>query len=136
MKNKLELGLLIIIAGIFLFSIMTLFNKPNNENLNSLARISESTVTVKIEPEKFADNNFYFKINLDTHSADLSKLNLRELIILEYEGKIVKPADTPKLQGHHNSGDLVFNLDKKPEKFTIKIKDIPDLPLRIFEWGK
>ena len=74
------------------------------------------------------------KIDVNTHIADLSKFDLKQLTTLEYNGKYIKPIDVPNLKGHHSSGILMFNVGDDIKGFIIKIKGIPLVEERIFKW--
>jgi len=39
------------------------------------------------------------------------------------------------MSGHHVYGQLIFNLDAMPGSFTIKIKGIPLVDERVYQWS-
>ena len=139
MSKKLYVLIVIILVIAVTFMIFFVGKVENNSNvndrsLNSETKISESTVTIELTPSKLDDKNFYVDISVSTHSVDLSKFDLKKLVKLEFDGEYLFPVSAPKLEGHHSSGALVFDVGELPNNFKIKIEEIPDLPIRIFEW--
>ena len=65
---------------------------------------------------------------------ELSAYDLKEITFLEFEGKSLKPTESPQMQSHHNSGTLVFDVGKEMESFAIKIKGLPEIGERVFNW--
>mgnify|MGYP001603549517 FL=1 len=124
---------IVLIAGIlFIF-----FGENEQVTFNKFefnSETSESTVTIDLVPKSFNENKLYVDIRLDTHIVDLSKFDLKKVVTLEFDNKFVNPISAPELTGHHSSGTLIFEIDEKPETFKIKINDIPDIPVRNFEW--
>jgi len=39
------------------------------------------------------------------------------------------------MSGHHASGQLIFGLGVMPDNFTVKIKGIPSVSERIYQWS-
>ena len=97
-------------------------------------KTSEGEVTVDLTPKEFNGGKFYVNIGVNTHSVDLNGFDLKELVKLDVNGEVIKPISAPELNGHHNSGTLVFEVEDKPKNFVIKIKGLPDTNERIFEW--
>ena len=97
-------------------------------------KTSEGEVTVDLTPKEFNGGKFYVDIGVNTHSVDLNGFDLKELVKLDVNGEVIKPISAPELNGHHNSGTLVFEVEDKPKNFVIKIKGLPDTNERIFEW--
>ena len=91
-------------------------------------------VSISLRPIKIENNLLEMEISANTHSVDLSQFDLEKITTLEYNGKVTFPVSTAKLNGHHSSGTLTFKTDGKINSFTIKIKGIPKVEERIFEW--
>ena len=122
---------IVLIVGILLI----IFGKNEQLAVNEFkTETSESTVSIDLVPKTFNENKFYVDISLNTHVVELSQFDLKKLVTLEFDNKIVRPISVPELTGHHSSGTLIFEIDKKPENFKIKISNIPDMSVRIFEW--
>ena len=122
---------IVLIVGILLI----IFGKNEQLAVNEFkTETSESTVSIDLVPKTFNENKFYVDISLNTHVVELSQFDLKKLVTLEFDNKIVRPISVPELTGHHSSGTLIFKIDKKPENFKIKISNIPDMSVRIFEW--
>jgi len=130
-------GLIYSLSGFFTSPAPTKVNvnaAPENSDSKFATKTSESTVTVDLTPTKFENGKLYVDIGVDTHSVSLDNYNLNEIATLEFEGKSIKPVSAPKLSGHHNSGQLIFDAGKKPANFKIVIKGLHDIPERVFEW--
>ncbi len=143
-KKKVILNyiLLIVLVAIISFALIffikyltTIGTKASTNEFKSILIGSTDTESVSIElkPLGFLNGKLEVSININTHSVDLTKFNLKEIISLEYNGKIINPIEVPVLQGHHVSGKLVFNMEET-KSFTIKIKGIPDIEERVFSW--
>jgi len=75
-------------------------------------------------------------MSVNTHSVDLSQFDLKEIITLEYNGKIEKPISAFSLQGHHSNGKLLFNVKEELTLFSVIIDGIPKVNKRVFTWEK
>lgn len=75
------------------------------------------------------------QVGMNTHSVDLGQFDLKEVTVLEYNGKVTKPVEAKEPRGHHAYGKIVFIIEEEPERFTIRIKGIPNIPERIYEWS-
>src|SRR3989338_1779623 len=131
------IGFVIIIVLVLVFTL-----KPSISNDNATKQVnlydtksSESEVTIDLTPTEFKDGKFYVNIGVDTHTIELDQFNLNELVELNYNNKIIKPESAPALKGHHNTGVLLFNTGTKPDKFSIIIKNIPNINERAFTCG-
>ncbi len=95
-------------------------------------------VSFKVTPLDFSFNKpVEFEIRIDTHSGSLD-FDLSKISILEDEkGNKYQPLffqGSPP-GGHHRSGTLFFpKLEILPKKIKLTIKDIVNLPPRVFEW--
>ncbi len=92
-------------------------------------------VAIEIIPLGFNNEIFEFKLSANTHSVDLSKYNLKEIITLQYEGKTIKPIEAVKMSGHHSSGSITFEINHEPKEFKLIITSMSLLQERIYEWN-
>lgn len=97
--------------------------------------MASGDAVVELTPE-FDSNRLVVKFSVNTHSVSLGSFNLKDITILEYEGKTIKPLKASRIGGHHSSGTIVFDTGKDIRSFTIRIKGIPDVNERIYEWNK
>ena len=150
-ENIILIGLLILVIGGLIYSLggfgffkagpskesktAVKSNVINPIQSESNKKVSESSVSIDLALKEFKNGNMYFDIGVNTHSVDLSPFDLASLTVLEFEGSSIKPSSAPKLSGHHNSGTLIFNTGKELKKFKIRIKGIPDIEERFFEWS-
>lgn len=127
-------AILIVIGVVFVGAWFK--NQPQQENSLSSYQTqeSESTVSVVLTPINFDGENFYVDIKLDTHSVELNQFDLTEITTLEFNGNFFKPVTAPRLQGHHSSGELIFRTNEELKNFKITITDLPEIPIRTFEW--
>ncbi len=91
-------------------------------------------VLIDLTPKEVINNKLIVNIGVNTHSIDLDQFDLVKITTLEFEGKTFNPVIAPKLSGHHSSGNLEFDVQDRISKFTIKIKGVPKVEERIFEW--
>lgn len=156
--EKIIVGTIIIAgAGLLIFSIIGLVDTlsvgspaktPKNTELtptptasnavpsaNALSRTSEGEVSVELLPKEYKEGKFIVGIGVNTHTVgDLDQYNLQEIITLITKGKSYKPISTPSLSGHHNSGELVFELPQEPTEYQITIVGLDAVPTRNFNW--
>ncbi len=116
-------------------------NNINNKNIIAPAFKTISTgsldsgdTTVDLTPAGIKNGKFEVDVSINTHSVDLSQFDLMKIILLEYDGKTIKPVSAPKLSGHHSSGTLIFDTGMEIKSFKIIIKGIPAVEERVFEW--
>lgn len=96
-------------------------------------QISQGTVTLELQP-RWEDGRLMIGIAATTHSGDLSEINLQRQVRLVVEGDSLAPEDTSALRGHHAETVVAFKLARRPQLFTVVIRDVPDEPLRILKW--
>jgi hypothetical protein len=113
-------------------------NETSNFNVSYKAISSGTTgsgdVSIELEPIDVSENSMKVKVSINTHSVDLGEFDLMKITTLEYNGKTVQPTSAPSLGGHHVYDTLVFDTDERPGSFTIRIKGIPKVQERIFDW--
>ena len=92
-------------------------------------------VSIDLTPHaSLEDGKLVVDIAVNTHSVNLNGFDLRETTILTSGAASLRPVAAPKLEGHHNSGKLVFESGTMPQAFTIRIRGIPALEERVFTW--
>jgi len=116
-------------------------SETNNTAKNSFGPISSGTTeegdtAIELTPHEIESGRLSVDFSSNTHSVDLSDVNLKQAITLNFNGKEIKPITAPTLKGHHNSGTLVFPVDANLNTFSITITGIPKIQERIFEWNK
>jgi len=135
MKNKnLIIPITVFAILAIFFSVFYAFNPKEPVDKISETKTSQGEVTIDLTPQEYRNNILYFQIGLNTHSVNLENYNLREHIILVYDGKTESPKEVPKLVGHHNNGIMSFKTEYKPKEYLIKISGIPDVQERVLEW--
>lgn len=102
------------------------------------AKVTGSTepgdALVELTPEN-EGNRLVVKFSINTHSVRLSSFDLKDITTLEYEGKTMKPVTASRIGGHHSSGTIVFDTGKDISSFTIRIKGIPNVDERVYQWN-
>src|SRR3989338_4799068 len=143
--EKIIVGIIVFLgAGLLIFSLVGLMDTLNISNqststsqrelmpppavsnttlpTDSLTRTSEDEVSVELVPKEYKAGKFIVSIGINTHTINnLEQYNLKDIITLTTDGKSYNPVTTPTLSGHHNSGELVFELPQEPTQFQITI---------------
>jgi len=94
----------------------------------------QGDVEITLTPA-YQNGQLVFSLSANTHSIDLSQFDLKKLTLLTVSDKEFTPVSSSVLQGHHSSGNIVFSLDQKPEKFSVMIQGIPQLQTRTYVWS-
>lgn len=97
------------------------------------SQTSRGTVTLEVRPA-WKDGGLEVHISANTHSVDLSTLDLKDLARLVVGDTALSPESAGALSGHHAETKLLFPLEERPESFAIEIRDVPDVPLRVLKW--
>jgi hypothetical protein len=100
----------------------------------STGSVDEGDVLMELHPQPVQKGRLIVKVAVNTHSVDLSQFDLKKITVLEHEGKIFKPVEAYKLGGHHSYGKIVFDTGEAINRFKIKIKGIPLVQERVYEW--
>ncbi len=104
--------------------------KPSNTKTSDAGEVS-----VELTPKKFENGKFYLSMDVNTHSVSgLDKYNLKEIVALSYKGKSYKPVAVPVVNGHHNSGEIMFEMEEEPKEFKITITGLAAEGIREFSW--
>lgn len=114
-------------------------DKDNSNDKSGYQTVSTGTtgpgdVSMELTPQEINNGQLQVEIAVNTHSVDLNQFDLKEITTLEFDDKLIKPALAPALSGHHDSGTLVFEVDDELNSFIIKIRGIPKVEERVFEW--
>lgn len=138
-------GALIAVFGIVIYTIFSLTSNPapvpaaadNPQGFQTISSGSTDPGSAQVDLTPKGVENGQLKVDfvINTHSVELSQYDLTKITALEYGGKKINPASAPKLQGHHGSGTIVFNVGQDLNKFKIIIAGMPNVQERIFEWG-
>ncbi|HLD43651.1 MAG TPA: hypothetical protein VJB08_06745 [Candidatus Nanoarchaeia archaeon] len=115
-------------------------NQPDGfAQVNGFATIGSGStdqgdVSIDLTPVK-GGKQLKVLVTANTHSVDLSQFDLREITILEYDGRKIQPSAAPKLSGHHANGEIIFDVSVPSDsEFTIKMRSIPKEEERVFTW--
>jgi len=103
-------------------------------DLKSSGSTGAGDVLVELTPHKMTNGKLEVDIVVNTHSVTLTEFNLKEITMLEYDGELIKPIETPSLSGHHSSGTLVFDIGANVDAYTITIIGLAKVEKRIFTW--
>jgi hypothetical protein len=103
-------------------------------NTISTGTTDPGDVSVDLMPRGVVNGKFQIDFVINTHSVDLNQYDLTKITTLYIDNKAYYPEEAPKLEGHHSSGLIVFNTGKDSSSFSVKIKGIPKVEERVFEW--
>ena len=97
-------------------------------------RRNEGAIRFQLTPRGVEDGHFRVDIRVDTHSGDLSNLNLKKQLRLKAGGRSYSPVTDVRLGGHHSGGTLIFPLKEAPERFEIVILAVGTMGDLTFKW--
>ena len=129
------------IKGITLITLTIAVILPNvllsSENYDRKSN-KENRVRVDVLPVQLQFNKtIRFDVKMNTHSVKLDNNFLVDSLLIDSEGIEYKPLKwegTPP-GSHHRSGMLEFpSLTGKPESVTLIIKNVSNVPKRIYQW--
>jgi hypothetical protein len=99
----------------------------------------ENRVRVDVRPVQLvAGEPARFEIRMNTHSEELSQDLVAVCTLKDNQGREYQPInwDGSPGGGHHRQGILEFpELDTNTASITLIIREIADVPERIFEWS-
>lgn len=137
--SLLGLSIIIVLASYWYSSSSLPVPVNGNSNTSAFQTITSGSTDpgnaqVDLTPKGVENGQLKVDFAINTHSVTLSDYDLAKITTLGYDGKKINPVSAPALQGHHNSGTLIFNVDKNLNKFKITIIGIPNVQERVFEW--
>jgi len=94
---------------------------------------SAGEVTLDVQP-RWAEGKLVLDLSANTHSVDLSGLDLTASIRLEVGEATITPSEAGSLDGHHARASVTFVLEAAPAQFSVVIRDVPDIPVRTLTW--
>jgi hypothetical protein len=139
------LSVLLGVAGVLALSIIPGFWKDNPSDAfarvsdqekfstKSTGSLEDGDVEIELTPS-IDGSRLTVKVGMDTHSVNLGDFDLAEITTLEYGGKTIKPVKAKKPRGHHSYGNIVFDVGEELSSFKIRIKGIPRMQERVYEW--
>jgi hypothetical protein len=145
-KTKLLVALSFVgfLAVYFVSSGNSFLNFPvsiANAETKSLDKIigvkksDQGDVVVNLEPRKYKDGKLTVRLQLETHNVDnLGTYDYKKIIQLESGDQKISPSSVPRIGGHHNTGDLIFNIDNLSDQIKIKVSGLNRPGVREFSW--
>ncbi len=97
------------------------------------SQASAGEVTLDVQP-RWAEGKLVLDLSANTHSVDLSGLDLTASIRLEVGEATIEPSEAGSLDGHHAKASVTFVLEEAPTQFSVVIRDVPDIPVRTLTW--
>jgi hypothetical protein len=101
---------------------------------SSTGTMADGGVKMELEPYSFENGVFRVKFYANTHTVNLGRYDLMELMHLEYEDVGYKPVSVDKMRGHHSGGVIEFRVPEVPDHFRILVRGLPNMENRVFEW--
>jgi hypothetical protein len=89
---------------------------------------------VELTPVISNEGILLVKFKINTHTIRLSQYDLQKITTLEFHGKSFKPVKVSMIGGHHSLGTIVFGSVDNIDSITVRIKGIPKIEERIYEW--
>lgn len=115
---------------------MTQQDETQNFDTKSTGEMGSGDAVVELTPQIKDGNKLLVHFSANTHSVRLGSFDLTKITTLEYEGKILKPVKAGRLGGHHSTSVIVFDTGDDIENFIIRIKGIPKVEERVYEWNE
>ena len=123
------LAAIIVIVGVSITLEANAYERiSNREN-----RVRVDVVPVQLEFGKSAK----FEIRMNAHSGDLSQDLVSVSTLKDDNGREYRPVDWQgsPTGGHHRTGVLEFpTLNENTKSVTLVIRDVANVPERIFKW--
>lgn len=95
---------------------------------------NQGDVSFQLTPRGIVGDRFVIDFRVDTHSGDLSEIDLKQAVTLQVGKERYFPTVATSLQGHHAQGSLQFSVIAVPERFAIVITGVRDMEDLRFEW--
>ena len=105
----------------------------NAQDSGFVKQTSNGRVTLELSPQ-WRDTVLVVQVRANTHAVELNTVNLSEQARLVVAGTEIAPLSAGRLSGHHAVAEVVFRLDTRPSRFTITIRDVPDVAVRTLTW--
>ncbi len=97
-------------------------------------RVSEGQVTLEVRP-RWSGGELVLQIAANTHSVDLSTVELMDAVRLLVDGREVEPDAATTLAGHHAVARVTFSsIATPPPAFDVRIRGVPDVAERTLSW--
>ncbi len=97
------------------------------------AQTSAGRVSLEVLP-RWESGRLVFTLQANTHSVDLSGVDLRAAMRLRLGDRVLEPVQAGSMQGHHARAEVAFALDAPPQAFRLEIRGVPDVPVRTLAW--
>ncbi len=117
--------------------------KADEGTESTLTRIdSQGAVGIEVTPlpEKSSSDELVFEIVMNTHSVDLLQYQLNELAELSFGATNTTAGEfeweLSSKDSHHLVGYLKWMGPVMEDNVTLEIKNIDNIPSRVFEWEK
>ncbi len=120
------------------FTVFNYLNRPSlfpakNYDTITTGTTAEGDVEISLTPS-VDRNQIIITAVLNTHSVDLSQFDLQKSVQLAYGSKTIFPRSAFTLSGHHASGQILFDVGKYINSFTITVSGVSIIPERVYSW--
>jgi hypothetical protein len=135
MKSLRSLSLLPMLC---IFALITMIALPTDVRAYETKSNRENRVRVEVRPVNLTPGEpARFEVRMNTHSVNLGHDMVAVSFCKDDQGREYRPLSwqgSPS-GGHHRSGILEFPaLEGNPNRVTLVIKNIANVPERTFEW--
>jgi hypothetical protein len=97
-------------------------------------RSSRGEIAFDLTPREPTDGRFTIEIRANTHSGDLTDLDLTKIVALEVGDKTYRPVSATTLSGHHSEGSVTFEIAHLPDRFAVTMTGVRKMGQLRFEW--
>jgi hypothetical protein len=126
--------MLSLILGVLLMSLTcTRSTQKADMTAAEYETTSSGDIAFRLTPRR-SDGRLILDIQADTHSGDLSELNLKDLVVLRADGRSYRPVESASLTGHHAQGMVTFDVPGSIERFSITIAGVRGMSELTFDW--
>lgn len=143
MQTRMILGLVLVGLIILAVSCSTVDEKERAaqapavkdevHGMKTLGTTATGDVEISLQPTRDPDGKLRVALSANTHSIDLSAIDLQESVTLVHNGRRLPPISAPALSGHHARGDILFE-EGIDAPFTILIRNVPAIDERVYSW--
>jgi hypothetical protein len=121
-----------------IFALITMIALPTDVGAYDTKSNRENRVRVEVRPVNLTPGEpARFEVRMNTHSVNLGQDMVAVAVFKDDQGREYRPVNwqgSPS-GGHHRSGILEFpTLEGNPNRVTLVIKNIANVPERTFEW--
>jgi hypothetical protein len=98
-------------------------------------KMEPGNIRFELRPEGSNEKRFVLRYFANSHDLGLKDYDLMEIVAIETESGVFRPASATPMKGHHSSGLIMLDIEPPKGTFTVNVTGLPKKLDRSYKWS-